>query len=103
VASPQRLDFAELADGVRRNNVGIAGITFSARATVAPAAPGGDGGGSVTLDPTGQIFPLRGTAPASHSGTATWSTWRVRDWEDPSKTALEAELESTRSPGARTD
>lgn len=73
------LDFAELADGVRRNNMGLGGFRFQANATVR--------GSVVRLEPTGQMFPLAGEAPAE--GGSAWRTFRVLEWEDPAKTKLE--------------
>lgn len=75
---PMTLDFAGLADGIKRNNVGTAAITLQADAEVK--------GGRVVLQPTGQSFPLEGKAPPS--GPAR-RTLKVHDWADPSRTRLE--------------
>ena len=48
--------FAKLADGIRRNNVGTAGITVLAQTEVKD--------GKVVVLPTGQSFALEGKAPA---------------------------------------
>ena len=79
VAQPMQLDFAKLADGIKRNNVGTAGITIEATAEVKD--------GKVVLQPTGQAFPLEGGAPAP-PGVARRKL-KVQDWTDPAKTRLE--------------
>lgn len=73
------LDFARLADGVKRANVDLMGITFQASAEIR------DGG--IVLQPTGQRFPLAGPAPSDVS--ASRRTMKVLDWLDPSKTRVE--------------
>jgi hypothetical protein len=74
-----RFDFAELADGIRRNNLGLAGFTLQTTARVQD--------GRVVIEATGQSFPLRGSPPAETG--ARLRTFRVLDFRDPSKTALE--------------
>jgi hypothetical protein len=69
------LDFAALADGVRRNNVGVAGISVAAEVRFKQ--------GRVVVPATGQRFPLSGTAPADG-----WTWFEVVDWDDPDRTAL---------------
>lgn len=79
VIQPMPLDFAKLADGIKRNNVGTAGITLEATAEVKD--------GRVVLQPTGQAFGLEGRAPANPA--AARRKLRVHDWADPAKTRLE--------------
>jgi hypothetical protein len=77
VPKPMTLDFRALADGIRRNNVGTAGIEFEATVEVRE--------GSVVIQPTGQTFRLR-NAPAKGTGRMRM---KVLDWEDPAKTGVE--------------
>jgi hypothetical protein len=79
VVQPMRLDFAKLVDGIKRNNVGTAGITLEAAAEVKD--------GKVVLQPGGQAFALEGKAPANPG--ASRRKLRVHDWTDPEKTRLE--------------
>src|SRR5688572_16588556 len=79
VPKPMTLDFAGLADGIQRNNVGTAAIQVQAVVTVAA--------GKVTFAGTGQEFPLEGTAPPPSGPTRR--AFRVLDWEDKAKTRLE--------------
>ena len=79
VPQPMEFDFAKLADGIKRNNVGTAGITVEATAEVKE--------GKVVLLPTGQAFPLEGTSPTP-PGPARRKL-RVHEWTDPFKTRLE--------------
>jgi hypothetical protein len=79
VVKPMPLDFVELSDGVRRNNMGLGGFQFQANATVS--------GSTVRLEPTGQVFALAGAAPAE--GGLAWRRFRVLEWEDPAKTRVE--------------
>jgi hypothetical protein len=79
VIRPMALDFAALADGIKRNNVGTAGITLEAVAEVRD--------GKVVLQPTGQAFALEGSGPAS-PGRAR-RRLRVHAWTDPALTRLE--------------
>lgn len=79
VPAPQPLDFAALVDGIRRNNVGTAGIKVLATAVVKD--------GKVLLQPTGQGFALEGPAPAETGAARRW--FRVHEWTDPAKTKLE--------------
>jgi len=79
VPTPMTFDFRALADGIRRNNVGTAGIEVQAVIDVQ--------GGKVVFQPTGQTFPLEG-APPAEAGPARRKV-RVRHWEDPAATTLE--------------
>lgn len=79
VVRPQAFDFAALADGIKRNNVGTAAITLQATAAVKD--------GTVVLQPTGQAFPLEGAAPANPAPARR--TLKVHEWTDPAKTRLE--------------
>ena len=81
VPRPMPLDFAVLAEGVVRNNMGVGGFVVHARASV--------GDGKVTLHPTGQVFLLSGSPP-SQPGEAM-RRMSVVDWSDPTKTALDPE------------
>jgi hypothetical protein len=87
---PQALDFAALAEGVRRNNMGLAGFRLEARAAVS--------GGKVRIEPARQEFLLHGAAPPD--GSPAWRTLRVHRWDDPSKIALEVLPQPPRFAGA---
>jgi hypothetical protein len=78
VATPLTFDFKALADGIKRNNVGTAGIEFEATAELRD--------GQVVIQPTGQIFRLSG-APPEKQGTAR-RRLKVTNWEDPAKTEV---------------
>jgi len=75
VIQPMTFDFKALADGIRRNNVGTAGIEVETTVEIA--------GGKVVIPPTGQSFSLIGT------GTSGRRRLKVFDWEDPAKTTVE--------------
>ena len=77
VPSPMALDFRALAEGIRKNNVGVAGITFQATAEVK--------GGRLVLTPTGQTFALEGN-PADTGPSRR--TMKVLDWDDPARTRV---------------
>ena len=77
VLKPMTFDFKALADGIKRNNVGTAGIDVEATVDVRDDR--------VVIQPTGQEFRLAGTAP---KGTAR-RRLKVLNWEDPSKTVVE--------------
>jgi hypothetical protein len=79
VPKPMTFDFKELADGIKRNNVGTAGIEMQASAEVRD--------GKVVLQPTGQSFALAGDPPPDKG--AGRRRWKVLNWEDPARTALE--------------
>jgi hypothetical protein len=79
VPKPMTFDFKALEDGIKRNNVGTAGIEFEAMVEVRD--------GKVVIQSTGQTFPLVGTPPAD-KGSAR-RRMKVLNWEDPSKTAVE--------------
>jgi len=89
VLAPMALDFAALVDGVRRMNVGVAGITLQATARVEDE-PGGEGRTSstvVVIEPGGQRFPLEGPPPPDRS--ASWRSLRVHGFETPGGATLE--------------
>jgi hypothetical protein len=88
VIEPMTLDFPALADGVRRNNVGVAGITLQARARIERDDADAGGAPVVVIEPGGQRLPLAGSAPADAS--ARWRTFRVRGWDPPDAVVLEA-------------
>jgi hypothetical protein len=77
VPNPMTFDFKALADGIKRNNVGTAGIEFEATVDVRDDR--------VVVQPTGQEFRLAGAAP---KGTAR-RRMKVLNWEDPSKTEVQ--------------
>jgi hypothetical protein len=79
VPKPTSLDFAGIADGVKRNNMGFGGVKVTVDADVE--------NGFVTLKPTGQRFPLAGPPPPTPARGRL--TFEVRNAEDPSRTALE--------------
>lgn len=74
------LDFAALAEGVRKNNMGLGGFKLQARAAI--SAEG------ARLEPTGQLFELRGHPP--DDGAPRWREFRVLEWGERSKGTLEA-------------
>jgi hypothetical protein len=76
-ATPQALDFHKLGDGMKRANVDLMGVTLQATAELK--------GGKAVLVPTGQSFPLEGSAPDGPEGRRTF---KVLDWMDPSRTRL---------------
>lgn len=80
VIDPMPLDFAALADGVIRNNVGVAGMHVECAVSVDTAHPGGP---RVLVHPTGQAFRLDGLPPATKRARFT-----VLAWDDPARTAL---------------
>ena len=75
------LDFRELAQAVKKNNMGLGGFRLQASARI--------DGERVALVPTGQAFRLRGRAPPDSA--PAWRTLRVLDWSEPSRTAVEVE------------
>lgn len=79
IPRPMPLDFAALADGMRHNNVGVAGITVEAKVDIK--------GDSVRFAATGQSFPLQG--PSAPEGEFRRLKLRVLHWEDPARTHLE--------------
>ena len=78
VLAPMTFDFKALADGIKRNNVGTAGIEVEATVDVRDD--------KVVFQPTGQEFRLAGTAPPKG---AARRRLKVLNWEDPSKTELQ--------------
>src|SRR5438477_12833173 len=78
VPAPFTLDFHALAEGIRKNNVGVAGITVLADAEFK--------GGRIVLSPTGQSFPLEGDPPANPGSSRR--KMKVLDWDEPTKTRL---------------
>jgi hypothetical protein len=79
VLKPMTLDFKELVDGIRRNNVGTAGIEFEAVVEIRD--------GRVAIQPTGQSLPLLGAVP-DEKGSAR-RRMKVSAWEDPARTSVE--------------
>lgn len=79
VVNPQTFDFKALADGIKRNNVGTAGIEFEATAEVRD--------GQVVIQPTGQKFPLSGPLPEKKEPARR--RMKVIHWEDPTKTEVQ--------------
>src|SRR5262245_46694438 len=75
VLTPMMFDFKALADGIKRNNVGTAGIEFEATTEIRD--------GQVVVQPTGQTFRLAGTPP-EQKGSAR-RRMKVLNWEDPEK------------------
>ncbi len=78
VIRPMAFDFQALAEGIKRNNVGTAGIEVEATAEVANS--------KVVIQPTGQAFPLSGPPPGEKSGRRRL---KVLNWEDRLRTSLE--------------
>ena len=79
VIRPTSLDFAKLADGVKRTNAGLLGFQLEGEITVSK--------GKVRLHQTGQVFELRGEG--KESKTPAWRKMRVIDWSDPAATTVE--------------
>jgi hypothetical protein len=100
VLEPMTLDFPALADGVRRNNVGVSGITVQVRARVERDGDGNSGGGDavVVIEPDGQRLPLEGAAP--EDGASRWRTFDVRGWDPPDTVRLTWRRDAP-SPGGR--
>ena len=78
VEKPMTFDFKALADGIKRNNVGTAGIEVEADVEIRD--------GQVAIRPTGQIFRLAGPAP-DQKGVAR-RRLKVLGWEDSAKTEV---------------
>ena len=79
VQKPMPLDFQALAEGVKKNNMGLGGFKVEAVATI--------DGDRVTLSPTGQSFRILG-APPAEAGPAR-RVIKVTGWEDPARTSAE--------------
>ena len=79
VIRPLTFDFKALADGIKRNNVGTAGIELEVSAEFRD--------GQVVIQPTGQSFRLAGSAP--EKSETPRRRLKVLHWEDPAKTELQ--------------
>ena len=79
VPKPMTFDFKALADGIKRNNVGTAGIEFEATTEIRD--------GQVVVQPTGQVFRIAGTPPDQKGGARR--RMKVLNWEDPEKTEVQ--------------
>jgi len=79
VIRPMAFDFKALADGIKRNNVGTAGIEVEATVEVGDA--------QVVIQPTGRSFPRSGPPPAGEKSPRR--RLKVLNWEDPARTSLE--------------
>ena len=79
VVKPMHFDFTKLLEGLKRNNVGLAGIKLQAEVSFAD--------GNVEIQPTGQVIPLYGKPPADSGLARLWLN--VVDWEHTEKTKLE--------------
>ena len=79
VVKPQTFDFKGLADGIKRNNVGTAGIQFEATVEVRD--------GRVVIPETGQSFPLEGPPPEAPG--LQRRRMKVIDWQDPAATRVQ--------------
>lgn len=101
---PVALDFAAIADGVIRNNMGLGGIQVRVRGRL--------DGGQAVLDGTGQRVPLVG-APAAADGAWLWfearelglgaakaATW-LRSSAGPVLSAPSADVPSAGAPPVR--
>lgn len=80
VLTPMKLDFQMLADGVRKNNMGLGGIRVLVAARIE--------NGRVIVVPTGQTLPLK-TKVDDAPAAKRWL--KVIDPQDPAKTTLEVE------------
>ena len=78
ILHPMTLDFHALAEGIRKNNVGVAGIQVQ--------ATGEFKGGRIVLALTGQSFPLEGNPPANAGSSRR--KMNVLDWDEPAKTRV---------------
>ena len=79
VVRPMPLDFAALADGLKRNNVGFGGAEVTAEVESVDDR--------LRFAATGQTFPRAGPAPDVAGPSRR--TLRVLDAKDPSRTRLE--------------
>lgn len=79
VVRPLPLDFAALADGLKRNNVGFGGVDVTAELEAV--------GDRLRFAATGQAFPRAGPAPEAPGPSRR--TVRVLDATEPGKTRLE--------------
>ncbi|HYF00845.1 MAG TPA: hypothetical protein VEJ18_18125 [Planctomycetota bacterium] len=79
VVRPMTLDFAALADGLKRNNVGYGGADVTAEVEAVDDR--------LRFTATGQAFPRAGPGPETPGSSRR--TVRVLDGKDPSKTRLE--------------
>lgn len=79
VIRPVTFDFKALADGIKRNNVGTAGIEFEAVVEIRQ--------GKIVVHPTGQALALGG-APSADAKPSR-RRMKVLEWADPSKTSVE--------------
>ncbi|MGE0144908.1 MAG: hypothetical protein AB7I19_12470 [Planctomycetota bacterium] len=80
MTTPRALDFAEIADGVVRNNMGVGRIDVRLRATT--------NADRVTILPTKQTFPLRGSAPSTPPVDGDWHEFRVDSPSEPARTTF---------------
>ena len=71
------LDFAELAEGLRRNNVGVGGFRLTVQARCED--------GYLVLEPSEQAFVLSGDA---FEGSA-WVMLTITDWDGEAQARLE--------------
>ena len=76
VPNPVTFDFKELEQGIKRNNIDVAGLTLHADVKVSE--------GKANLS-TGQSYPWRGAPPGESNGHVRM---KVLDWSDSSKTSL---------------
>ena len=79
VVKPLLFDFKGLADGIKRNNVGTAGIQLEATVDVRE--------GRVVIQETGQSFPLEGPPPEPPG--IQRRRLKVIDWPDPAATRVQ--------------
>ncbi|RPH43924.1 MAG: hypothetical protein EHM91_08475 [Planctomycetota bacterium] len=79
VVTPQTFDFKALADGIKRNNVGTAGIELEATTELRD--------GQVVVQPTGQRFRLSGPLPEKNETVRR--RLKVIHWEDPTRTEVQ--------------
>lgn len=79
VVKPTTFDFQALADGIKRNNVGTAGIEIEATVEIRD--------GRVVIQPTGQTFRLAGPSPEKKDPARR--RLKVLNWEDPGRTEVQ--------------
>ena len=72
-------DFTKLLDGLKRNNVGLAGIKLLAIVSVS--------NGALQIHPSGQVLSLSGKPPAESGESRQWLN--VLEWQDKAKTKAE--------------
>ncbi|MCZ6691258.1 MAG: hypothetical protein O7H41_16855 [Planctomycetota bacterium] len=79
VTRPRKFDFKALHEGITRNNIGLSSLRLRANVMLKD--------GKVTIQPTGQSFPLRGEAADVTEPSFRWL--QINDWTEPDRTSVE--------------